>query len=208
MTINAITNVDSVYTVLKKYEGVYFDTVTQSVDVIYCDINNAHAIQMSVGGYADEQINLSNFYLFTESMESGYYRLKQIIETGSGLVFMVKKNQGEDAPFYPWLVVTKDDADQTAIFYHPLGSTDPFNGTPRLDKFYIIDSAYPAKTERTAPYSTDTFNMTTAAPIVVEGLANYTPDLKFIIQRQYNVTGAIQLGDDTYWTDGYIALKD
>lgn len=208
MTINAITNADSAYTVLKKYEGVYFDAVSQTNSAVHCDIDGDHVIEMTVGGYTDEQINLSNFRLFTQSMDSGYYRFKQIIETGSGLVFMVRKNQDGEAPVYPWLVVTKDDAGKTAIFYHPIGSNDPFNGTPSLDKFYIIDSAYPVKVERTAPYSADTFSMTTAAPIAVEGLANYTPDLKFIVQRQYDVTGAIQLGDDTYWTDGYIALKD
>lgn len=207
MTIHTITNGDSAYAVLKNFEGVYFDTVTNSSS-IECDINNEHALVFRLGGYTDDQVDLDFLSIFNQSMSHGYYRMTEIIETSTGLIFMVKKNQDEDAPFYAFLVITKDDDDNTCIFYRPIGDNDPFNGTPMLNKFCLMDSLNPTKAEKDAPYDTSTTHMTTMVPMVAEGVAHYTPNLKFIVQRQFIANGGILLGGETYWTDGYIAVKD
>lgn len=207
--INGSTAVDTVYSELLNY-GVptYFTGVTKNNDYIECTTANGTALNFHVDAqqdyYGNWNIYINYVTIYGSTHADNYTKLTSIIRTQHGLVLTtITSIDGTDTTM-PYIIITKDNYDNTVIFAHPAGGYATLDET----EFVCVDDAAPFYTLRDCTYSDDVVLLTTLVPVICEANMKYCPDLKWVVQRQYNIVGEIAFGNHHYWTDGQIALLD
>lgn len=216
MVVTPITgeqSADILFEELRDYGSpAYFTAVTKdSGDYITCTTDNGTALSFHVQAEQDSYTGIWTTYINYVSIYNNTHRdnwtmLKNIVRTQYGLIITCDSTENGVTTEIPYIIITKDNADKTVIFGHP-ASQSTFYLIER-DVFVCLGDSAPVYAERDCLDTDDTVLLTSVVPVVVEGLLNYCPYLKWVIQKQYNVVGALALGTQFYWTDGQIALLD
>ena len=207
--INGSGAVDTVYSELLNY-GVpaYFTGVTKNNDYIECTTANGTALNFHVDAqqdyYGNWNVYINYVSIYGSSHTDNYTKLTSIIRTQHGLILTTATTIDETEVTAPYIIITKDNSDDTVIFAHPAGGY----GVLDMTEFVCVDDAAATYTLRDCEYSTDTVLLTTLVPVICEANMKYCPNLKWVVQRQYNLVGEIAFGEHHYWTDGQIALLD
>ena len=207
MRVTAIASLDDLYSILINKVGVYFTSVTidgnNNITCLDDERTPLYFRATSQPGcvvHAKDTVIYGNSFTTNESL---YVILTEVIETQHGLVIYGKDTWEGSTTYMPVFIVTKDNADNTVIFSHMFPAA-----SGGMDKYSCMNSAAPIPTKKKCLNSTDLSLLTSIVPVVVEGNMNYTPDLYWVIDKQYNLTGEIVIGTHHYWTDGQIALLD
>lgn len=205
LPITKSTSLDTVVDFLTTAgKGSYFTDVSETSGTIKCmkDSITALEFQLAPDQYGND-VYINNIYSAGNALPENFSTLVKIIQTNYGICFVCSDSGSQEVPY---IIVTLDDQDDTIIWVRP---ADPYSQRDFLKtKYYCFSVSSPVFVEKAAPYSTETQLMTTTVPIVVEGVARYTPNLKWVVQRQYIITGAIALGNQQYYSDGFIAIRD
>ena len=207
MRVTPITNLNDLYTILINKVGVYFTSVTiDGNDNITClddertplYFRNANLSECVISGKDSTVYGNS----FTDNVNANVL-ITEVIETQYGLVIYGKDNWAGSTVSMPVFIVTKDNAGNTVIFSHMFPTSEG-----GMDTYSCMNSVAPIPTKKKCLNSTDLSLLTSIVPVVVEGNMNYTPNLYWVIDKQYNLTGEIIIGTHHYWTDGQVALLD
>lgn len=216
MVITPITGADAgttVYNELRDYASpTYFTSVTKDgSDYITCTTDAGQALYFHISAEQDYYTGTWKVYInyvsiYNNTHRDNYTLLKSIVRTQYGLIFLCESISDGVSKDVPYIIITKDNAGNTVIFGHP--ANEFTQNLIERNKFVCVDNAAPIYEVRDCLDSDDTVLLTSVVPIVAEGLLNYCSNLKWVIQKQYNVTGELVLGTQFYWTDGQIALLD
>ena len=202
MVVSGVSNMHDVYLELLNYAPQYFTSVTEdSSGNITCLDDDKTPLYLHKNSDNSILASLSTIYGTALSDNQNFsIAITQIIRTSYGIILYGSDNYYVSDPSYhmPIFIITKDNADKTVIFSTLASKTN----------YKLEGSAAPVHKVRTRSSSTDTDLLTSVVPMVVEGSTNYTPNLKWVVQKQYTISGDIVLGTTHYWSDGFVALKD
>lgn len=211
--ISGAQSAETLFEELRDYGSpAYFTTVTKdSNDYISCSTDSGQALYFHVQAEQDMYTGTWKTFINYVSIYSNQHRdnytlLTSIIRTQYGLIIMCSSTENGETREVPYIIITKDNADKTVIFGHPASQSTQY--LIERDVFVCLGDTAPVYAERDCLDTDDTVLLTSVVPVVVEGLLNYCPYLKWVIQKQYNVVGELALGTQFYWTDGQIALLD
>lgn len=202
MVVTGISSLHDVYLELLNYGQQYFTSVTEDGNGhITCVDDDKTPLYLRK--IEDNKIvaHLTSIYGTALSSNGNLIiMISQIIRTSYGIILYGVDNwYSSDQSYYmPLFIITKDNSGKTVIFSTLASKTN----------YKLEGSASPVHKVRSRPSSTDTDLLTSVVPMIVEGCTAYTPNLKWVVQKQYNISGDIVLGTTHYWSDGFVALKD
>lgn len=207
MVITRINSVEDLYSELINYGYPnYFTSVTQSNSTITC-LDGTEAPLIFDSDVDSGWVRIYNLRVYETMLAENAIRIKNIIRTQYGLIITGAREYNSEYLEIPYIIITKDNADNTVIFAHPSNIWD--SQYIIKGEFVCMSSAGPEFAKHDSPgmdYSGDL--LTSMAPVICVGVMNYCPNLNWIIQKQYNINGELILGTHHYWTDGQIALLD
>lgn len=208
MVVTPISSVDDIYQLLTNYATQYFDSIVKNGDTITCYDGEIEALRFTYVKYeADPAPQLTDVYIYGYEHPDAYNDIYYIVRTAYGLVFVSRREMYADDSRVAWIVVTKDNEDDTVIFSHPVNVNSYHN--IRMEYFYCSNTHMHNHVQRNCLYTRECpFLMTSTVPVIVENDIRYCPNLKWIIQKQFDYTGDLVIGTSHYWTDGQIALLD
>lgn len=205
MIVTLMSNLNDLYSVLINKVGVYFTSVTiDSSNNITCLDGEKTPLYFGAATNTGCVINGSLTTIYGNSFSSSTntrISITEVIDTQYGLVLYGKDNFG--SVYMPVFIVSKDNAGNTVIFSHMFPDS---NGGK--DKYQCMNSVNPVPTTKKCLNTTNLSLLTSIVPMVVEGNMNYIPNLYWVIDKQYNLTGEIVIGTHHYWSDGQVALLD
>lgn len=207
MRVTPITSLDDLYSILINKVGVYFTSVTiDGNDNITCLDDERTPLYFRATNYSGCVINSDDTTIYGNSFTDNVnlkVLITEVIETQYGLIIYGKDNWAGSTTYMPVFIVTKDNAGNTVIFSHMFPAAEG-----GMDTYSCMNSVAPIPTKKKCLNSTDLSLLTSIVPVVVEGNMNYTPNLYWVIDKQYNLTGEIVIGTHHYWSDGQVALLD
>lgn len=222
MVIDNITTKASLDQYLQDYAvPAYFTDITVTNDYITCNDSTGAVLYFRVRSYDSiykctpyepMQLYGQNVSAMVNRIYNYKTAITKAIRTQYGIILCVKDYSVSDATPLPWIIITKDNEDNTVIFMHPEYSAD----TASIEVKYVVRDNYALSSRETGsnvlrtcwPPNDDFFELTSLVPMVVENTMKYTPNLKWVVQKQYDEVGEIVVGTEHYWTDGQIALRD
>lgn len=208
MRVTPITNLNDLYTILINKVGVYFTSVTidGNNNITCLDDERTPLYFRATTGYTGCVVSGKNTTIYGNSFtdnDNANVLITEVVETQYGLVIYGRDNWTESARYMPVFIITKDNAGNTVIFSHMFPASDV-----GMDTYSCMNSAAPIPTKKKCLNTTNLSLLTSIVPVVVEGNMNYTPNLYWVIDKQYNLTGEIVIGTHHYWSDGQVALLD